>query len=106
MMGPGLCSRKHAVTELIVVAIVLRLRGAPDMNEDNLSRKQAQILKARIESDRNYLYRLRTRMAKRGFQADDPLFAKVVNAQVAMGELAMRLALLSWGGKTSDMPKD
>jgi hypothetical protein len=31
---------------------------------------------------------------------------KVVNAQVALGKLTMRLALLSWGGKSVNMPKD
>ncbi len=71
------------------------------MKADDITRRQAQAIKAKIDPMRDYLYRLRTRMMKRGFQPDDRLYQLVVEAQQAIGELYMDVSARAFGGPIS-----
>jgi len=68
------------------------------MNANELTRAQARAIRAQIEPMRDYLYRLRKRMATRGFPLDDPLFVLVVEAQQAIGQLFMDVAARGYSG--------
>ena len=74
------------------------------MKADQLTRAQCRAIKAKIESMRDYLHRLRTRMAKRGFPPDDPMYLLVLQAQQGVGELFMDVAARSYSGPI-DVPK-
>ena len=74
------------------------------MDSSQVTRRQAQAIKVRVEDMRDYLYRLRVRMAKRGFPPDDPLYSLVVEAQKSIGELYMDVANRAYGGPTSPPP--
>jgi hypothetical protein len=70
------------------------------MDSSQVTRRQAQAIKVRVEEMRDYLYRLRVRMAKRGFPPDDPLYSLVVEAQQSIGELYMDVCSRAYGGPT------
>ena len=71
------------------------------MDSSEVTRRQAQAIKVRVEEMRDYLHRLRVRMAKRGFPPDDPLYVLVVEAQKSIGELYMDVCSRTYGGPTS-----
>jgi hypothetical protein len=68
------------------------------MNSREITRRQAQAVKAQIEPMRDYLHRLRVRMANRGFPPDDPLYLLVTGAQQSIGALFMDVANRAYGG--------
>jgi hypothetical protein len=74
---------------------------AATMDSSQVTRRQAQAIKNRVEEMRDYLHRLRVRMAKRGFPPDDPLYALVVAAQQSIGELYMDICGRTYGGPNS-----
>jgi hypothetical protein len=74
------------------------------MDSSQLTRRQAQAIKVRVEETRDYLHRLRVRMAKRGFPPDDPLYVLVVEAQRSIGELYMDTCNRAYGGPTTAPP--
>jgi hypothetical protein len=57
------------------------------MDSTQVTRRQARAIHGMVLSMRDYLFKLRRRMADRGFQPDDPLFALVKQAEQAIGEL-------------------
>jgi hypothetical protein len=57
------------------------------MNCDQVTRRQARTIRARVAEMRMYFCRLRTRMTHRGFLAEDPLFVLVQTAEQAIDEL-------------------
>jgi hypothetical protein len=61
------------------------------MKAEQVTRRQARVLHARVSEMRMYLCRLRSRMTKRGFVPDDPLFELVKKAEQAIGELYVDL---------------
>jgi hypothetical protein len=77
---------------------------AATMDSSQVTRRQAQAIKSRVEEMRDYLYRLRIRMSKRGFPPDDPLYMLVVEAQQSIGELYMDCCNRAYGGPTSTPP--
>ena len=70
------------------------------MDSSQVTRRQAQAIKTRVEDMRDYLYRLRTRMRNRGFPPEDPLYILVVQAQQSIGELYMDVANRAYCGPT------
>ena len=68
------------------------------MRSDELTRAQCRAIRAKVEPFRDYLHRLRVRMAKRGFPPADPLYRLVLNAQQAVGELFMDVAARGYSG--------
>jgi hypothetical protein len=71
------------------------------MNSSQVTRRQAQAIKNRVEEMRDYLSRLRTRMRNRGFQQEDPLYTLVVQAQQSIGELYMDVSNRAYTGPAS-----
>jgi hypothetical protein len=71
------------------------------MNADEVTRRQPRTIRARVEEMRKYFYRLRTRMAQRGFDPSDPLFVLVKNAELAVGELFVDLEIRTREGPVS-----
>lgn len=61
------------------------------MNCEQVTRRQARTIRARVAEMRMYFYRLRTRMTHRGFHPDDQLFALVQTAEQAIDELYVDL---------------
>jgi hypothetical protein len=57
------------------------------MDSTQVTRRQALAIHAKVVPMRDYLFRLRKRMADRGFQPDDALFALVKQVEQAIGEL-------------------
>jgi len=74
------------------------------MDSSQVTRRQAQAIKTPVEDMRDYLHRLRVRMAKRGFPPDDPLYRLVVEAQQSIGELYMDICGRAYGGPSSTPP--
>jgi hypothetical protein len=75
------------------------------MDSSQLTRRQAQAVKKRVDEMRDYLYRLRLRMSNRGFPPDDPLYVLVVQAQQSIGELYMDVANRAYGGPAKSPPE-
>jgi hypothetical protein len=57
------------------------------MDSNEVTRRQARVIMARVGPMRDYLFRLRSRMEQRGFTREDRLFALVKAAELAIGEL-------------------
>lgn len=74
------------------------------MDSSQVTRRQAQAIKSRVEEMRDYLHRLRVRMAKRGFPPDDRLYLLVVEAQQSIGELYMDVCNRAYGGPCNTPP--
>lgn len=74
------------------------------MNSNDLTRAQCRAIRAKFEPFRDYLYRLRVRMSKRGFPPDDPLYVLVLKAQQSVGELFVDIEFRTKCGPT-DAPK-
>jgi hypothetical protein len=74
------------------------------MDSSQITCRQAQAIKVRVEEMRDYLHRLRVRMAKRGFPPDDPLYQLVVEAQKSIGELYRDICNRAHGGPTCTQP--
>jgi hypothetical protein len=68
---------------------------ASGMNTDDLTTDQAKQLQARIGPMLGYLYRLRSRMDKRGFPRDDELRQLVERAYESVHRLSVELHYLS-----------
>jgi hypothetical protein len=61
------------------------------MNASTIKSSDARRIGAAVRPGLDYLRRLRERMVEVGFLPDDPLFAAVVKAHDAAGELYMAL---------------
>ncbi|MGD9632343.1 MAG: hypothetical protein AB7G28_14155 [Pirellulales bacterium] len=72
------------------------------MNAEEVTRRQARAIKSKVEPFRQYLYRLRTRMAHRGFTPGDELFELVKSAELAVGELFVDLEVRTREGPTAE----
>ncbi|MFO0788785.1 MAG: hypothetical protein U0805_04960 [Pirellulales bacterium] len=68
------------------------------MNSDDLTREQAERLKATLLPTLRYLDRLKRRMVNRGFPSNDPLLCDVCGAYEAIQGLRVRLHYLSCDG--------
>lgn len=68
------------------------------MRSDDLTRDQAGALKNKLHPMLGYLGRPKKRMLRRGFQAEDPLFTAVVQAEDAMHALNVETHYLSCHG--------
>jgi hypothetical protein len=71
------------------------------MDAEQVTRRQARIIHARVAEMRMYLHRLHQRMVKRGFNPGDPLLEFVRNAQQAIGELYVDLEIRKREGPVS-----
>ena len=69
------------------------------MRSDDLTPEQARALKNRLQPMLGYLNRLKHRMRRRGFLADDPLLAAVCRAENAMHELHVQVHYLTCGDR-------
>jgi hypothetical protein len=67
------------------------------VRSDDLTREQAEALKAKLTPILNYLGRLQQRMIRRGFPPIDPLLCDVCRAHDAIHALRMNLHYLSVG---------
>src|SRR5205814_7143795 len=67
------------------------------MRAEELTRDQARALKNKLRPMLNYLGRLKERMRRRGFVADDRLLAAVCRAEDAMHALSVEVHYLSCG---------
>jgi hypothetical protein len=70
------------------------------MQSSDLTRDQARPLKNKMQPMLGYLGRLKKRMVRRGFQADDPLFTAVVQAEDAKHALHVEGHYLACGDVT------
>jgi hypothetical protein len=61
------------------------------MKDEQVTRLQARVLHARVSGNADVLYRLRSRMTKRGVLPADPLFELVQKAEQAIGEMYVDL---------------
>ena len=68
------------------------------MNSSQVTRRQARIVRAKIEPTRDYLTKLRRRMQQRGFASDDELMGLVIVAELALYSLTNDLQLRVWDG--------
>jgi hypothetical protein len=84
------------------------LRSAPSyalgMNKSDINPEQAKQLADAVCRQKAFLYRLRERMEKRGFQASDPLYQKVAAAYDAVFRLWVELHYMSCGVKNPGEP--
>ncbi|HEY4235228.1 MAG TPA: hypothetical protein VGM76_17490 [Lacipirellulaceae bacterium] len=71
------------------------------MKSSEVTRRQARIVKKRLEPTREYLIQLRRRMNKRGFHADDELMGLVIAADLAIQSLCNYLTIRSREGPTA-----
>jgi hypothetical protein len=69
----------------------------PAMRCEDLTREQAQVLKNKLRPMLSYLGRLKERMCRRGFVADDRLLAAVCRAEDAVHALTVEVHYLSVG---------
>jgi hypothetical protein len=70
------------------------------MQSTDLTRDQARALKNKLQPMLRYLARLKRRMTYRGFQADDRLFAAVVQTENAIHALSVEVHYLCVGTPT------
>ena len=68
------------------------------MNRADIKKWQAKKISDALYPATNYLIRLRTRMEKRGFPPDDPLYLEVCAAYEATYRLGMSMHYLSCDG--------
>jgi hypothetical protein len=71
------------------------------MQSDQVSRRQARTIKARLQPALDYVSRLAARMRARGFPPDDQLMALVSNAEQALHELQNDLLIRTLEGPTA-----
>jgi len=69
------------------------------MIADDLTRSQCRALKNKLEPMASYLHRLRVRMQRRGFPADDPLMQLVNKASQSVHELHGEVFCRAMDGK-------
>ncbi|HZZ77528.1 MAG TPA: hypothetical protein VFE62_03360 [Gemmataceae bacterium] len=72
------------------------------MKRSDLTKEQVKPVAKVVCRQKEYLYRLRDRMQKRGFPQDDPLYQKVDAAYHAVFTLWIDLHYLSAGMKPID----
>ncbi|MEX2309804.1 MAG: hypothetical protein WD738_19685 [Pirellulales bacterium] len=65
------------------------------MCSDDLTPEQARALKNKLQPMLGYLNRLKKRMRRRGFLADDPLLAAVCRTETAVHELHVQVHYLT-----------
>jgi hypothetical protein len=70
------------------------------MDSSQVTRRQARIVRAKIEPTRDYLTKLRRRMQQRGFASDDELMGLVIAAEQAWHSLCNDLQLRIWDEPT------
>ena len=75
------------------------------MDSSQVTRRQARIVKKRLEPTRDYLIELHKRMSRTGFHPDDELMVLVVAADLAMQFLCNDLTLRVLDGPTTLPPK-
>jgi hypothetical protein len=63
------------------------------MKSNEVTRRQARIVKGRLQPTPDYVTRLRQRMAALGFSQDDGLMDLVSNAQAALHALCVELLI-------------
>ena len=63
-----------------------------------MTRRQARIVRAKIEPTRDYLTKLRRRMQQRGLTSNDELMGLVISAEQALHALCNDLQLRIWDG--------
>jgi hypothetical protein len=85
---------------------LMRLGYAGGMKYSDLTMEQAKVIDTALFGPLNYLFRLKTRMEKAGFEMDDPLLAKVLAAYKAVHHLRIEVHYLasSGAGKPSRPP--
>jgi hypothetical protein len=75
------------------------------MDSAQVTRRQARIVRAKIEPTRDYLTKLRRRMQQRGFTSDDELMGLVIAAEQALHSLCSDLQLRVWDGPKESPPE-
>jgi hypothetical protein len=75
------------------------------MRSDQVTRRQARIVRDKIEPTRDYLTKLRRRMQWRGFTSDDELMGLVIAAEQALHTLCNDLQLRIWNGPKEKPPE-
>ncbi len=65
------------------------------MRSRDLNGEQLATIEKKFAPMHDYLHRLRGRMARQGFAADDPLLARVVSADDAIAAICLELAALA-----------
>jgi hypothetical protein len=75
------------------------------MDSSQVTRRQARIIKGRLQPTLDYLTRLRQRMAKLGCHPDDELMKLVGNAETALHTLCVDLLIRTEEGPTALPPK-
>jgi hypothetical protein len=68
-------------------------------------RRQARIVRAKIEPTRDYFTKLRRRMQQRGFTSDDELMVLVIAAEQALHTLCNDLQVRVWDGPKEPPPE-
>lgn len=63
------------------------------MDSSQVTRRQARIVKGRLQSTLDYVTQLRGRMAKRGFVSGDELMDLVCDAEMALRKLCVDLLI-------------
>jgi hypothetical protein len=71
------------------------------MHSDQVTRRQARTIKARLQPTVDYMTRLAARMRARGFDPDDQLMTLVGNAERALYELQNDLLIRTLEGPTA-----
>jgi hypothetical protein len=61
------------------------------MDSRDITAAQAGKMHAKLVENARYLQRLRDRMVTKGFTLDDPLFKRVLAAQISMADLVNEL---------------
>ena len=75
------------------------------MESNQVTRRQARTIKAKLQPTLDYVSRLAARMRARGFPPDDQLMALVSNAEQALHELQSDLLIRTLEGPTA-LPGD
>jgi hypothetical protein len=71
------------------------------MHSDQVTRRQARTIKARLQPTLDYVTRLAARMRSTGFGPDDQLMTLVGNAEQALHELQNDLLIRTLEGPTT-----
>ena len=69
------------------------------MDSSQVTRRQARIVKGRLQPTLDYVTQLRRRMAKRGFVYGDELMDLVCDAEMALHKLCVDLLLRTENGR-------
>jgi hypothetical protein len=75
------------------------------MDSSQVTRRQARIVKGRLQPMLDYVTRLRQRMASRGFSQGDELMGLVSNVETALHALCVDLLIRTEDGPTALPPK-